>query len=91
LYALEDRTIIGGEGSVLIPTGISVKLTSGAYGRIAARSGLALKHHLAVNAGVIDEDYYPGHVQVVMYGTKIGYTYTVKKGERVGGFGSTNV
>lgn len=82
LYALEDRTVTGGDGSVLIPTGIAVKLPSGTYGRVAARSGLAVKHHLAVNAGVVDEDYFPGHVQVVMYGTKNGYSYTVKKGER---------
>lgn len=82
LYALEERTVIGGEGSVLIPTGIAAKLRSGLYGRLAARSVLALKQHLAVNAGVVDEDYFPGHVQVVMYGTKNGYSYTVKKGER---------
>ena len=41
----------------LIPTGIAVALPEGTYGRIAPRSGLAAKHHLAVGAGVIDTDF----------------------------------
>lgn len=82
LYALEDRVITGGQGSFLVPTGIAVKLEEGSYGRIAMRSGLAIREHLAVSAGVVDEDYYPGHVQVVIYCTKIGHSFTIKKGER---------
>lgn len=82
LYALEDRMIVGGQGSVLVPTGIAAKIPEDCYGRIAMRSGLAVREHLAVSAGVVDEDYYPGHVQVVVYCTKIGHQVTIKKGDR---------
>jgi len=57
LYALEDKLIVGGHGNILVPTGIAVKLPPNTYGRIAMRSGLALKQHLTVSAGVIDRDY----------------------------------
>ena len=82
LFALESRTIVGGEGSVLVPTGIAVKIPRGHYARIAPRSGLALKQHLAVNAGVIDCDYYPNPVGVILYCTRNGHSYTVAAGER---------
>jgi dUTP pyrophosphatase len=83
LHALESRTIVGGEGSVLVPTGIAVKIPPGHYARIAARSGLALKQHLAVNAGVVDIDYFPRPVGVILYCTKNGHSYTVAVGERI--------
>lgn len=79
LYALADVTI--GEGNTLVRTGIAVALPSGTYGRIAMRSGLAVRHHLNVSAGVIDIDY-RGEVGVVVYCTKPGYSYTIKAGER---------
>lgn len=82
LFALEARTIVGGEGSVLVPTGIAVKIPRGHYARIAPRSGLALKQHLAVNAGVVDRDYYPNPVGVILYCTRNGHSYTVQPGER---------
>lgn len=49
LYALEDTTIVGGAGNILVHTGIAVKLPPGTYGRIAMRSGLALRQHLGVS------------------------------------------
>ena len=82
LYALESRTVVGGEGSVLVPTGIALEIPAGYYARIAARSGLALKEHIAVNAGVIDRDYYPNPIGVILYCTRNGHNYTVKAGER---------
>jgi dUTP pyrophosphatase len=53
-------------GKRLISTGLKVALPSGHYGRLACRSGLALKHFIAVGAGVIDEDY-RGEVKVLLY------------------------
>jgi dUTP pyrophosphatase len=82
LYALSTHTITGGGGSVLIPTGIAVKIPSGCYARIAPRSGLALREHLAVNAGVIDQDYFPGEIGVIIYCTKNNHVYTINKGDR---------
>ena len=70
LYALEDTMIVGGGGNVIVPTGIAIQLPSGTYGRIAMRSGLAVKQHLSVTAGVIDIDY-TGGVGVVVYCTKL--------------------
>lgn len=70
LYALEDTLIVGGAGNVLVPTGVAVKLPPGTYGRIAMRSGLAVKQHLTVSAGVIDRDY-AGPLGVVVSSTKL--------------------
>ena len=50
----------------LVHTGISFKCPAGSYGRIAPRSGLTIKNHLNVLAGVIDPDY-TGEIIVVMY------------------------
>ena len=82
LYALHDVLVVGGEGSVIIPTGIAVQLLPGTYGRIAARSGLAVKEHIAVNGGVIDIDF-TGSVGIIAYCTKNEHSYLVKQGERI--------
>ena len=50
----------------LIHTDIAIAVPNGTYGRIAFRSGLAAKHHLAVGAGVIDADYL-GKVKVLLF------------------------
>src|SRR5882762_5935490 len=42
---------------VLIPTGISVQLPKGYYGRLALRSGWSTRNHVILTAGVIDRDY----------------------------------
>ena len=81
LYALEETPIKGGEGNVLVPTGIAVQMPPGTYGRIAMRSGLAVREHLAVSAGVIDIDY-TGPIGVVVFSTKIGGEFLIKRGER---------
>lgn len=41
----------------MISTGIAMAIPTGNYGRIAPRSGLAVKNFIDVGAGVIDEDY----------------------------------
>jgi dUTP pyrophosphatase len=41
----------------MVRTGLSVAIPRGFYGRIAPRSGLAVRHGLDVLAGVIDSDY----------------------------------
>ena len=45
------------KGKVLIKTDLQFAIPEGCYGRVAPRSGLALKNFLDVGAGVIDADY----------------------------------
>ena len=56
-------------------------LPSGTYGRVASRSGLAVKNGLDVGAGVIDQDF-RGEVGVVLF-NHTDLTYQVKIGERI--------
>src|SRR6185295_317886 len=80
----------------MVSTGISVKIPSGYYGRIAMRSGLAKNQHLSVSAGVIDSDY-RGAIGVLVYCTRfltysdaaqnydpvvLPHSYEIKAGER---------
>ena len=64
LYANENKTIPA-RGQEVFRTGISITPPRGTYRRIAPRSGMAVKHQIAVNAGVIDSDY-TGEVKVVL-------------------------
>lgn len=56
LYSVEDLTIPA-HGRRAVRTGLAVAIPRGFYGRVAPRSGLAMKHGLDVLAGVIDGDY----------------------------------
>jgi dUTP pyrophosphatase len=56
LYAIE-RLAIPAHGRASIHTGLAVAIPHGFYGRVAPRSGLAVRHGLDVLAGVIDSDY----------------------------------
>lgn len=56
LYCIEELSFLPHE-RVLARTGLSVAIPEGFYGRVAPRSGLAVKHGLDVMAGVIDADY----------------------------------
>jgi dUTP pyrophosphatase len=82
LFAAETKMVNFESGNMLIKTNVSTKCPPGTYGRIAIRSSLAYKQHLAVSAGVIDSDYYPGDIGVIVYCTKPGHSYTVTEGER---------
>tara|TARA_R100000008_G_C3581383_1_gene168759 strand:+ start:1850 stop:2284 length:435 start_codon:yes stop_codon:yes gene_type:complete len=56
LYSVEDHHIKPSERRV-IKTGICISIPNGFYGRIAPRSGLAVKKGVDVLAGVIDSGY----------------------------------
>lgn len=68
-------------GFCLIKTDIQIKLPSGTYGRIAARSGLALKYQIDVGGGVIDMDY-RGNIGIILF-THGNHEFNVKRGDRV--------
>nr|BDT62533.1 MAG: dUTPase [Metapenaeus ensis majanivirus] len=80
LYSAYD-TIIPAQGKGLVKTDIQIGLPPNCYGRIAPRSGLALKHHIDVGAGVVDRDY-QGNVGVVLF-NHAKKEYKVCKGDRI--------
>jgi dUTP pyrophosphatase len=67
LCCLEAFSIPPG-GHAAVGTGLAVQVPEGTYGRIAPRSGLAVRHGIAVLAGVIDRDY-TGELRVVLHNT----------------------
>ena len=68
-------------GKELIDTDIAVAIPKDCYGRIAPRSGLAVKHSIDVGAGVIDSDY-RGAVKVLLF--NFGKDpVSIRRGDRV--------
>jgi dUTP pyrophosphatase len=59
-----------------------MQLPSGTYGRIAPRSGLAVKHGLNILAGVVDPDY-TGEVKVVIHNTDERQPFIIRPGYRI--------
>ncbi|XP_046972273.1 deoxyuridine 5'-triphosphate nucleotidohydrolase [Vanessa cardui] len=69
------------KGKELVKTDLQIELPTGCYGRVAPRSGLAVKNFIDVGAGVIDEDY-RGNVGVVLFNHS-DEDFVVKKGDRI--------
>lgn len=68
----------------LFKTNISMEIPSGYYGRVAPRSGLALKQGIDVLAGVIDSTY-RGDIGVILYNTNRPDTEPIyiEKGQKI--------
>ena len=81
LYSSEDAVVPCQAGRALVGTGITVVLPQGVYGRVAPRSGLAVKHCINVGAGVIDPDY-TGEIKVVLFNHGES-DFEIKKGDRI--------
>ena len=84
LRAAVDGVLILQPGKrALVPTGIAIAIPHGYEGQVRARSGLAIRHGIAlVNApGTIDADY-RGEIQVVMinHGEE---PFTIRRGDRI--------
>lgn len=62
-------------------TDLQVMIPEGCYGRIAPRSGLAVKNFIDVGAGVVDSDY-RGNVGVILFNFS-DVDFQVKRGDRV--------
>ena len=73
--------VISARGHAAVPTGVRVAIPSGHYGRIAARSGLAVRNGITVGAGVIDRDY-RGIIAAVLFNNS-DQDFVVQKGERI--------
>ena len=81
LYSTDGFIIMPGH-RVVIPTGVAVELPAGTYGRIAPRSGLAVKHGVDVLAGVVDPDY-TGELKVVLVNTDLRRAFMIRPGYRI--------
>ena len=80
LYAIDECVIHAGNRAIL-PIGISIQLPHGTYGRIAPRSGLAVKNGIQVGAGVVDPDY-TGELKVVLFNHDKN-AYVIRPGYRI--------
>ena len=81
LYSVEEVTIPP-QSRAIIATGISVEIPSGFYGRIAPRSGLAVKNGIDVLAGVCDSSY-RGEVKVVLINTDTTKPFEITYGDKI--------
>ncbi|XP_067004769.1 deoxyuridine 5'-triphosphate nucleotidohydrolase [Anabrus simplex] len=74
-------SVIPARGKGLVLTDLQIQLPTGCYGRIAPRSGLAVKNFIDVGAGVVDEDY-RGNVGVVLFNHS-SEDFHVAEGDRI--------
>jgi len=81
LVSVDSYVVLPGR-RVVVSTGISIKLPAGTYGRIAPRSGLAVKHGLDTLAGVIDPDY-TGEIKVVLHNLDTAQPFVIRPGYRI--------
>lgn len=81
LHSVEPYVILPGQ-RVVVSTGLQVLLPDGVYGRIAPRSGLAVKHGLNVGAGVVDPDY-TGEIRVVLFNHDEHTPFIIRPGYRI--------
>jgi dUTP pyrophosphatase len=83
LHALEETTLAPGDRTA-IPTGIAVEIPPGHAGLVLPRSGLALRHGIAlVNApGLIDSGY-RGELRVLLLNTDRRVPFQIAPGDRI--------
>ncbi|MFA6866391.1 MAG: deoxyuridine 5'-triphosphate nucleotidohydrolase [Clostridia bacterium] len=86
-FAPKEYTLLCGE-TIVIPTGIRVRIEDGWVLKIYPRSGFGFKYRLQLNntVGIIDSDYYhsdnEGHIFIkIINANKEGKKLTIKKGE----------
>ncbi len=80
LSSVED-IVIPPRDRALVSTGLKLLLPANTYGRVAPRSGLAVKNGIHVGAGVIDGGY-RGLVKVLLFNLS-DVPFHVKVGERI--------
>ena len=79
IFSAED-CVVKAKDKLLISSGISMAIPLGHYGRMAPRSGLAVKKFIDVGAGVIDPDF-RGEIKILLFNFS-DEDFHVKKGER---------
>lgn len=73
--------MVKAKNKLLISSGLAIAVPEGHYGRMAPRSGLAVKKFIDVGAGVIDCDY-RGEIKILLFNFS-DEDFEVKKGERI--------
>ena len=81
LYSNQNAIVYPGEKTV-IKTGIALAIPRGYYGRIAPRSGLAVKNGIDVLAGVVDAGY-RNEIGVVLINHHTDNQFAITKGDRI--------
>jgi dUTP pyrophosphatase len=83
LYAAEAATLAPGERAS-VGTGVAVEIPPGHAGLVLPRSGLAMRHGIAlVNApGLIDAGY-RGELRVLLLNTDRSETFAIEPGDRI--------
>jgi dUTP pyrophosphatase len=83
LTAVERAVLRPGERAV-VPTGIAVAIPEGFAGFVQARSGLAMRHGIAVvnSPGLVDSGY-RGELRVILLNTDRNETFVVEAGDRI--------
>jgi len=81
LFSTEDVSLQPLQRKV-VKTGIKLSIPSGFYGRVAPRSGLAVKNGVDVLAGVIDSGY-NGEIGVVLINTDKFESVSLPKSSRI--------
>jgi dUTP pyrophosphatase len=81
LFSTEDVSLKPLQRKV-VKTGIKLSIPSGFYGRVAPRSGLAVKNGIDVLAGVIDSGY-NGEIGVVLINTDKFESVSLPKSSRI--------
>tara|TARA_Y100001937_G_scaffold109591_1_gene154425 strand:+ start:43086 stop:43511 length:426 start_codon:yes stop_codon:yes gene_type:complete len=81
LFSTEDVSLQPLQRKV-VKTGIKLSIPAGFYGRVAPRSGLAVKNGVDVLAGVIDSGY-NGEIGVVLINTDKFESVSLPKSSRI--------
>ena len=80
LFSIEDKKVAPGE-KVAVRTGLRFAIPKGHAGFVWDKSGVALKHHIKIMAGVIDSNY-RGELLVVL--TNLGKeSYKIDRGAKI--------
>lgn len=80
--APHQSLVIGPGKRVVVQTGLTMVIPDGFYGRIAPRSGLAVREGVNVLAGVVDSDY-RGEVGVVLHNTSTEDSVVIRHADRI--------
>jgi dUTP pyrophosphatase len=82
--ATVERVVLRPGERAVVPTGIAVAIPEGFAGFVQARSGLAMRHGIAVvnSPGLVDSGY-RGELRVILLNTDRDETFVVEAGDRI--------